>query len=140
MVRYFTPIFDPYKDTRGSLSDPCMRLKTGFYSMFSSELGFVLKLYVSPLPVILSIFVVNKSLDAIFIVTIIIKQIKKKADRFLSNTKNIHKLHPLFCVLYTIHCSVKSLFFKCFYGISAMQVLYIFFLTFTNKYERMYKC
>ena len=140
MVRYFTPIFDPYKDTRGSLIDPCMRLKTGFYSMFSSELGFVLKLYVSPLPIIWPVFVFNKSCEAILISVKLTKQINKKADRFLSNTKNIHILHPLFCVLYYLYCTVKSLFFKCFYGISAMQVLYIFYLTFPNKYERMYKC
>jgi hypothetical protein len=58
----------------------------------------------------------------------------------LSNTINMHIIHPLFYLLYTYHCSVKSLFFKCFYGISAMQVLYIFFLTLSSNCERMYKC
>lgn len=140
MDRYFTQIFDPYKDTRGSLIDPCMRLKTSFYSMFSLELGFTLKLDVSPLPVIWPVFVFNKSCDAIFISVKLTKQINKKVDRFLSNTINMHIIHPLFYLLYTYHCSVKSLFFKCFYGISAMQVLYIFFLTLSSNCERMYKC
>ena len=133
--------FNPYKDTRGSLIDPCMRLKTGFYSMFSIGLGvFTLKVYVSPLPVIWPVFVFHKSFDAIFISVKLTKQINKKIDRFFSNTINMHLIHPLVYFYSNYHCNVKSLFFKCFYGISAMQVLYIFFLTLSSNCERMYKC
>ena len=129
------------KHTRGVSNTPCMFLKTSFYTLFSCGLGsFILKLYISPLPVILSIFIFHKSPDAVFIVWIMMKHAKKKADRFFSNTKNIHSLHPLFYFVYNLYYNVKSLFFKCFYGISAMQVLYIFYLTFVYKYERMYKC
>ena len=67
-------------------------------------------------------------------------RLKKKADRFFSNTINIHLVHPLFISIYYIYYSVKSLFYKCFYSILAMQVLYIFYLTISSKYERMYKC
>lgn len=94
----------------------------------------------SPLPVIWSEFDFNKFPDACFINTIATKQIKKKADRFFSNTINIHLVHPLFYFYYKYYYIVKVLIYKCFYSILAMQVLYIFYLTFPNKYERMYKC
>jgi len=141
MGKYFILTFKPtIKHTRGVLSTPCMLFKMEknypLCDMFESFSFIFLE---SPLPVIWSKFDFNKFPDACFINTIATKQIKKKIDRFFSNTINMHLIHPLFYFYSTYHCSVKSLFFKCFYGISAMQVLYIFFLTFTNNYERMYK-
>jgi len=123
------------KHTRGVLTTPCMLIKMeNNYPLCSFCRVCTLKVDVSPLPIIRSVFCFNKSLDAVFIINTLIKKIKKKVNRFFSNTKSIHKLHPLLCVLYKFYCSVKSLFFKCFYGITGMQVLYIFFLT------RIYNC
>lgn len=141
MGKSFIQTFKPMiKHTRGVLTTPCMLFKMDFYTPFLSVLYiFILKVYVSPLPIICPVFVFNKSLDAILIIDTPIKKINKKIDRFFSNTINIHVVHPLFISIHFIYYSVKSLFFKCFYGITGMQVLYIFFLTNTNKYERMYK-
>ena len=77
-----------------------MLFKTGFYTLFFVGLSsFILKLDVSPLPVILPVFIFHESFDAIFINIIITKQVNKKVNRFLSNTINMHKIHPLYNIL-----------------------------------------
>lgn len=142
MGKYFILTFKPViKHTRGVLSTPCMLFKMEKnYPLCDMFESFSFILLESPLPVIRSEFDFNKFPDACFINMIAIKQIKKKADRFFSNTINIHLVHPLFISIYYIYYSVKSLFYKCFYNTLAMQVLYIFYLTMSSKYERMYKC
>lgn len=142
MGKSFILTFNPViKHTRGVLSTPCMLFKTeNNYPLCDMFESFSFIFLESPLPVIWSKFDFNKFPDACFINMIAIKQIKKKADRFFSNTINIHLVHPLFISIYYIYYSVKSLFYKCFYSILAMQVLYIFYLTMISKYERMYKC
>jgi hypothetical protein len=141
MVDYSILTFRPMiKHTRGVSSTPCMLFKMEknypLCDMFESFSFIFLE---SPLPVIWSELDFNKFPDACFINTIATKQIKKKLNRFFSNTINMHLIHPLFISIYYIYYSVKSLFYKCFYGISAMQVLYIFYLTMSSKYERVYK-
>ncbi len=142
MGKSFILTFNPViKHTRGVLSTPCMLFKTeNNYPLCDMFESFSFIFLESPLPVIWSKFDFNKFPDACFINTIATKQIKKKADRFFSNTINMHLIHPLFISIYYIYYSVKSLFYKCFYSILAMQVLYIFYLTMSSKYERMYKC
>ena len=142
MGKSFILTFNPViKHTRGVLSTPCMLFKTeNNYPLCDMFESFSFIFLESPLPVIWSKFDFNKFPDACFINMIAIKQIKKKADRFFSNTINIHLVHPLFISIYYIYYSVKPLFYKCFYGTLAMQVLYIFYLTMISKYERMYKC
>lgn len=142
MGKSFILTFNPViKHTRGVLSTPCMLFKTeNNYPLCDMFESFSFIFLESPLPVIWSKFDFNKFPDACFINTIATKQIKKKADRFFSNTINMHLIHPLFISIYYIYYSVKSLFYKCFYSTLAMQVLYIFFLTMSSKYERMYKC
>ena len=141
MGKYFILTFKPMvKHTRGVSSTPCMFFKMeNNYPLCDTIESFSFIFLESPLPVVWSEFDFNKFPDACFINTIATEQIKKKLNRFFSNTINMHLIHPLFIFYHNFYCIVKSLFFKCFYDISVMQVLYIFFLTFTNNYERMYK-
>ena len=141
MGKSFILTFKPViKHTRGVSSTPCMLFKMEKnYPLCDMIESFSFIFLESPLPVIWSKFDFNKFPDACFINTIATKQIKKKIDRFFSNTINMHLIHPLFSSVYIIYYSVKPLFYKCFYGIVAMQVLYIFYLTYVLNCERMYK-
>jgi len=128
------------KHTRGVLNTPCMLFKMeNNHPLCDISESFSFKLLKSPLPVIWSVFDFNKFSDACFINTIETKHIKKKIDRFFSNTINMHLVHPLFYFISNLYYNVKPLFFKCFFSTLDMQVLYIFFLTFPNKCERIYK-
>ena len=141
MGKYFILTFSPMiKHTRGVLNTPCMLFKMeNNHPLCDISESFSFKLLKSPLPVIWSVFDFNKFSDACFINTIETKHIKKKIDRFFSNTINMHLVHPLFYFISNLYYNVKPLFFKCFFSTLDMQVLYIFFLTFPNKCERIYK-
>jgi len=73
-----------------------MRLKMEKnHPLFEFCASFILNFVESPLPVIRLEFDFNKSSDTVFISSMLIKHIKKKVDRFLSITKNIHNFTPI---------------------------------------------
>ena len=124
MGKYFIPTFNPIQRHMRVFKTLCMYLKTEKLSRFSTDIVrfyvtckyrfshnytsilcnfftfFNFKLFDSPLPVIGFKFDFNKFSDIAFIDIMLIKHIKKKADRFLSNTKNIHNFTSIHLLLY----------------------------------------
>ena len=80
-----------------------MRLKMEKnHPLFQFCVPFGLNLVESPLPVIRSKFDFDKLSDTVFISSILMKHIKKKVDRFLSSTKNIHNFTPCHYINYSV--------------------------------------
>jgi len=103
-----------------------MRLKMEKnHPLFEFCASFILNFVESPLPVIRLEFDFNKSSDTVFISSMLIKHIKKKVDRFLSITKNIHNFTPHSIYKYTGY----SQNYQCFYSKADVTLWYIFYLT-----------